>query len=100
MRVFQILCLVLVILVINSNSVFSSKTAVCESCGGCLSVKSSDGKLVNCASPSENKVMIAESCHSCDCCGGCISILLNDNTFITCKESSKVVLKDKTVVQF
>ena len=100
MRVFQISCLVLVILVINSSSVFSSSTAVCESCGGCLSVKSSDGKLINCASPSENKVMISDLCHSCDCCGGCIDILLADGTLITCKRSFQSVLKDKTVVRF
>ena len=100
MRVFQISCLVLVILVINSSSVFSFSTAVCKSCGGCLSVKSSNGKLINCASPSENKVMIADNCHSCDCCGGCIDILLNDGTLITCKRSFQSVLKDKTVLRF
>ena len=100
MRVFQISCLVLVILVINSSSVFSASTDVCTSCGGCLSVKSSDGKLINCASPSKIKMTISAGCHSCDCCGGCIDILLPDGTLITCKNSFQSVLKDKTIVRF
>jgi len=99
MRVFQISCLVLVILVINSSSVFSAITDVCTSCGGCLSVKSSDGKLINCPSPSVMR--ISAGCHGCDCCGGCIDILLSDGTLITCKRSNyQTVLKDKTIVRF
>ena len=101
MRVFQISCLVLVILLINSSFVFSASANVCKECGGCLSVKSSDGKLINCADPPLGKLFkLVAGCHSCDCCGGCIDILLNDDTLITCKRSSVTILKDKTVIRY
>jgi hypothetical protein len=101
MRVFRISCLVLVILVINSSSVFSAITDVCTSCGGCLSVKSSDGKLINCPSPSRIEMRVSAGCHGCDCCRGCIVIFLRDGTVITCKSSNfQTVLNDKTIVRF
>ena len=98
MRVFQISCLVLVILLINSSFVFSASSNVCKECGGCLSVKSSDGKLINCADPP--LIKLVAGCHSCDCCRGCIVILLNDGTVITCKRSFQTILEDKTVIRF